>query len=66
MKMIKCTRQGCDGVMVLKGGDTRVKKKVYECRKCGKIEVIESTNIDAGRYTFALNDPNDPLRGGLK
>lgn len=66
MKFIKCTREGCEGFMELQGGDTRSRKRVYKCDRCGKTEEIESSNIDASRYTFALNDPRDFMRSGMK
>lgn len=66
MNFMNCTREGCNGLMELQGGDIRSKKRVYKCEICGKIEEIKSSNVDASKYTFMLNDPRDPLRGGLK
>lgn len=64
-QFLPCTRIGCDGVAVAEG-DLRSKNVKYKCRKCGHTFTILKSNVDAGKYTFKLNDPNDPLRGGLK
>lgn len=65
-KYLSCPRVGCGGVAERLGADSRVKNIVYRCPKCGNQFTIARSSFEFGRYTFALNDPNDPLRGGLK
>jgi hypothetical protein len=63
---LNCTRKGCDGVMVRQGTDTRSKNLKFVCSKCAKTENYARRSFEAGRHTFSLNDPNDPLRSGTK
>lgn len=65
-KYLTCPRVGCGGVAERLGGDARSKRTTYECPKCGNTFTIARSNFDFGKCTFALNDPNDPMRGGLK
>jgi hypothetical protein len=65
-KYLTCTRPGCGGVMERLGDDTRSKTIKFKCNKCGQIYTISRNDYNIGRYTFLLNDPRDPLRGGLK
>lgn len=65
-KYLSCPRVGCGGVAIAEGADLRSKNIKYKCPKCGNIFTISKSNFEFGRYTFALNDPTDPLRGGLK
>jgi len=38
-------------------------QQVFKCPKCG---CIKTEPVNRSRHTFNLNDPRDPLRGGLK
>lgn len=62
-KYLTCPKIGCGGVAERLGGDSRGKVITYKCEKCENTFSIERSNFEFGRYTFALNDPMDPMRG---
>jgi len=65
-KYISCVFSDCEGVMEKQGSDSRAKKVSFICKKCGRPYTLDRTNFEYGKMTFQLNDPNDPLRGGMK